>query len=64
MADYSHLGNKTFPPWEQNIPSLGIKSPLLAKRPLVSRETASRYVISLVIYRGEIPRDTITQGYR
>ena len=22
---YSHTGNKIFPPWEQNIPSLGIK---------------------------------------
>ena len=27
--NYSHLGNKTFPAWEHNIPSVGIKSPLL-----------------------------------
>ena len=24
--NYSHLGNKTFPAWEHNIPTLGIKS--------------------------------------
>ena len=26
FADYSHAGNKTFPRWEQNIPTLGISS--------------------------------------
>jgi hypothetical protein len=23
LLDYSYLGNKTVPPWEQNVPSLG-----------------------------------------
>ena len=26
LSDYSHAGNKTFPRWEQNIPTLGINS--------------------------------------
>jgi len=26
MLDYSHLGNKMFPRWEENIPSLGISA--------------------------------------
>ena len=25
LALYSHVGNKTFPYWEQNIPTLGMK---------------------------------------
>ena len=30
-ADYSHVGNKTFPRWEQNIPTLGTKNEPSAK---------------------------------
>jgi hypothetical protein len=26
MSDYSHPGNKMFPRWEENIPSLGISA--------------------------------------
>ena len=38
---FSLLGNKTFPAWEWNIPTLGIKDMLLVERPFTIRETAS-----------------------
>ena len=40
----SHLGNKTFPAWEQNFPTVGIKSPQGADSESVGSELAVRSV--------------------
>ena len=40
----SHLGNKTFPAWEQNIPTVGINSPQGADSKSVGSELAVRSV--------------------
>ena len=40
----SHLGNKTFPAWEQNIPTVGINSPQGADSESVGSELAVRSV--------------------
>jgi len=40
----SHTGNKTFPAWEQNIPTVGINSPQVADSKSVGSEPAVRNV--------------------
>ena len=55
-AEYSHAGNKTFPRWEQNIPTLGINS-----QPMAQFSAELTYQQAIAYLRGEalqLPADT------
>ena len=56
QSDYSHAGNKIFPRWEQNIPTLGINN-----QPEAQSSVDLTYQQAIAYLRGEalvLPDDT------